>query len=128
MVEPTRAYAFEDLEANAMFTGVLAAPLTVEGMLIAPKGAPVSGATVVDGAARGGYVPVGVELTSMMIHGGDEAKISTAPIFPQALPDPENDTEIREDRVLAFVLDEPATFEWSMDPSVDAKELSPITP
>ena len=124
LVTPVEGYELEELQAEATFKGVLAEPLVMEETVIAPKGSPVGGTAVVDATAEGGYVPVGVELTSLTIHGGDEAPISTAVLFPKPPEDPTEQSEIRAERVLTFVLDSPATFSWTMDEPMEAGELS----
>ena len=117
VVTSTRPLDFENLEVDGAFAGELAEPITDEGKVIAPIGSPVAG-RVIEGTDAD---PIGIELTSITIVGGDEAVISTAPVFPRT-PD-DVDREITEDQRLAFVLDEAAVLSWAMDPSVDEEEL-----
>ena len=118
IVTSTKPLDFQSLQADHEFAGTLAEPVTDGGNIIAPIGSPVAG-RVVEG--RSESEPVGLELTSITILGGDEAAISTAPVFPRTGPDV--DREVAEDQRLAFVLDEATTLSWVMDPSVDDGEL-----
>ncbi|MBI1354329.1 MAG: hypothetical protein GC160_08280 [Acidobacteria bacterium] len=116
MVTPAEPIDLEEMETGAQFAGTLELPLIRDNVVIAPKGAPVGGEFVVDAQAEDeGVLPLGIRLTSLMIHGGQEASLTTAPVFPEARAEAVSKPEVREDAVLMFVLTEPTQVSWSMD-------------
>jgi len=118
-VTPTEPLQMDQLDPGDPFEGVLTEPITMDGTVVAPKGSPVSGEIVHDPQAEGeDYLPLGVRLNSMTVHGGEEAILDTAPVFPQPSEEEEGEEpEVRESAVLRFVLQQPAQLSWTMDVS-----------
>ncbi len=102
------------------FAGVLAEPLELEGVLIAPRGAPVAGSVVLQQIEQEGESATihGIELRSLTLHGGEDFEISTAPLFQEAVVnDAQADAQIGDGRKLIFVLDEDAEVSMVIDRS-----------
>lgn len=115
-VSPTQPVPMDEVRAGDLFTGVLADPVIMEGVVIAPRGVPAAGEFVVEPASGApGVQPVGVMLTTLTVHGGEEAMLDTTPIFPQQGALSDGVAELSEDAELMFVLREPAEVSWSMD-------------
>jgi hypothetical protein len=117
MVTPTQPVDIAEAEVGQLFSGVLELPLVMEETVIAPRGAPVAGEFVASPGTEGeGEPSVGITLTSLTIHGGEEAALQTAPVFPPVRTADAEQPAVREDAVLMFVLTAPAEARWAMDP------------
>lgn len=115
-VSPTEPLKLTEMRAGDLFTGILTSPLVMDGVVIAPRGAPAAGEFVVEPTPdEVAAQPVGVKLTKLTIHGGEEATLDTTPIFPQEGALTDDVARLAEDTELMFVLSEPAEVSWSMD-------------
>ncbi len=115
-VSPTEPLQLDEVLPGELFTGILSSPLVMDGIVIAPRGAPAAGEFVIEPTTGvAGAQPVGVKLTKLTIHGGEEAELETTPIFPQEGALSDDIAHLAEDTELMFVLRKPAEVSWSMD-------------
>lgn len=124
-VSPAEPIDFEQAQAGDLFAGVLTMPIVMEGVVIAPQGAPVAGEIVVEERADAEEVSnVGIRLNRLTIHGGEEAFLETATIFPQEAVVGDEDAQLNENIKFMFVLLAPSEVTWTMD--LEPMDSNPI--
>lgn len=115
-VSPVEPVDLEQAQPGTLFAGMLTQPLVIADTVIAPIGSPVAGELVVaERADDEEFLDVGITLTRLTIHGGEEVGLQTAAVYPQPGTAAVDERRLDENAKMVFVLQNDTSVTWKMD-------------